>query len=121
MAGTVTISGTDPTNPRCLADVLDELAAMRREVEALAYRARQLTMFTGTVRDVLLDQRVPMRRAQEAADLVQSRMRALSAALDDAAEAGRRAIGAAEGSGAHPHQSFEWRPGVAGKRGSWPR
>lgn len=110
------ISGTDPTNPKCPADIVAELQRMEKTAEAMAYRARQLRMFAAGTRDVLLDQQVPLRRAQEASDLISVRMHALAAALDDAANAAQLAVGGIEASGAHPRQSFAWRPGVPGRR-----
>lgn len=113
---TVTISGTDPSNPKCADDIVREVYEMEQALTGMAYRARQLQMFAGSIRDQLLDQRQLYRQAQESSDLIQRQMRTLVEALSEAGQLARKAGGAMEESGVIPHASFEWRPGVPGKR-----
>jgi hypothetical protein len=112
----ITISGTDPANPRNATQVSDELVAIAKHADDASYRLGQLAHFAAAVRDVLLDQKVPLRRANEQTLEVTTAIKNAASAVDEAAAAIRRADRLLNGSGVIMHASFEWRAGVPGRR-----
>jgi len=115
--GVQVYSPSDPDNPACAADVIAQLEAIRTTLNALNVQAERIRFRAPSyIRTVLLDQRMPQRRAQEATDTITSRMRYLATTLEDAAKAAQNAIAAVEVSGVNMRQSFAWRPGVPGRR-----
>lgn len=112
----VVISGTDPSNPRNAGQMVEQLKQIETALEALSVHAVKLAAFTGGIRDVMLDQGRPLYRANDETERIAERIRGLSVAIDlaktDAAAAGQAIVD----SGVILRGSFEWRPGVPGRR-----
>jgi hypothetical protein len=113
---TVTISGTDPTNPRNAKQVFTEVAAIAAAADGAAERLLQLRHFAGAIRDVLLDQGVPPRQADDRTGEVVRAFKAAAERTEEASAAMAKANQMLVASGVIMQGSFEWRPGVPGRR-----
>lgn len=117
---TITISGTDPTNPHSAGDICERLAQIKRDTDAMATEAGRLYMSAGSIRDVLTGQAMvgkSLRAAErsehaanEATREAQSLVRALADALEQASALAGQAADAIEASGVNMRARFEWRP-----------
>lgn len=110
MADTITISGTDPTNPRCAGDIAARLEQIERDTKAMADEAGRLMLFAGSIREVMTEQGVRPRSAQRAAEDTVARCKHLRRLLSEVSEAARTATVELLNTGVNPRARFEWRP-----------
>lgn len=109
MSRNVVISGTDPTNPRSVADILARLEQIERDAAAMANEAGRLSLYVGFTRDVLLDQGRPLGEAGEAVGGIGRRIHKLMDLLDEASECAKGAGQDLYDTGASRSARFAWR------------
>lgn len=110
MTDTITISGTDPNNPKSAQHIVDRLKQIERDVFAMRDEARRLAVQSGAVMEVMRDQGYSTAQARDAAQEIAERIRRLSRQLEDAAAGAGVAEGAVHQSGVRLKTRFEWRP-----------
>lgn len=110
MADQVMISGTDPTNPRCLADILLRLEQIKRDTKAMHAEALRLIMFAPSVRSLLTDRGLSEDAAQEVARGLARQLNTLADHLRDSSAYAGRSADTARDINIDPRARFTWRP-----------
>lgn len=106
----ITVSGTDPTNPRCMAHIVTRLEQIERDTAAMRQEAGRLMMFAGRGRDVLLDHGRTDNQARAVVTPIVDKLRRLHTALHDVSGIAATAAGMVRDSGIPLNTRFEWRP-----------
>lgn len=111
MSRSITISGTDPTNPKCAEDMVRQLEHIRAGLNNMADEAEKLKHFADGIRTVLhYDQSYPDKRASMIASDVAATLGMLADALGGLADQTLRSVNAVTGCGVNMRGKFEWRP-----------
>lgn len=107
----ITISGTDPSNPKSAGEIVDRLLKLRGYLVAMDYEIGRLEMYAGGVRDVLhFDQSYPRKRADMIGHDVTSTIRMLREDVERLADQVKRASDKVADSGVNLKARFTWRP-----------
>lgn len=108
----IVISGTDPSNPHTMREVVDQLEQIHREIVALRDHALKVAVFAGSARSVLDWQGSSPQSAQALTREFLVPIRRLAARLDDAALPAGIAVGLIVGSNVNMQARFsdvhEW-------------
>jgi hypothetical protein len=110
MADTIKISGTDPINPKCAGDIHVRLRQIVRDVDAMVGEAGRLMLFSGSIREVLVDQGRDPRAAQRQVEEIHAWIKQLRRLLDEATVPAVKAAESITDSGVRFGTRFEWRP-----------
>jgi hypothetical protein len=110
MAVPVVISGTDPTNPKCAAHIVERLEQIERDTRAMHEEAGRLMVFVEAIRDVLIGQGRSFSSAQRDAAASRDAIRGLRSKLDEASSAAKSASQIIFDSRVIMSARFDWRP-----------
>lgn len=113
MAGSnVVISGTDPTNPRCAADIIMRLEQIERDTAVMAAEAGRLMVFSEFIREVLREEQGLADRAAVSRTVVaRERITKLRTLLLSVSTSAAEAVAAVYESGVRPTTRWpEWKP-----------
>lgn len=112
MSRPVVISGTDPTNPRSAADIVERLEQIQAGLINMSTELGRLQVFASGIREVLhYEQSMPDKRASLIAAEVAREIELLRKDVDDVAFGrAQRAINAVAGCGVNLRAKFVWRP-----------
>jgi len=105
----VAITGGSATNPRCARHIVERLNQIERDTLAMWEEAVRLRFFSD-LRQVMTDQGMSARVAQDATENVGSRIKALQEALAEASKAAELSSTAIYDSKVNLNARFEWRP-----------
>lgn len=107
----ITISGTDPTNPRCAGHIAERLTQMERDLKAMYEEAGRLCVFAGRIRDVLREEQgLSDHKATARAQAAVLQIGTLRERLGEGAVDARRSRDALSESGVNMRASFAWTP-----------
>ncbi len=106
----ITITGGDPSNPRCMAHIVQRLEQIKRDTAAMEHEVRRLNVFADHGRDILLDRGYSLHFADATVAEIRKELAQLTNLLDEASTVAARAGDATAATGIPLHQRFERRP-----------
>lgn len=107
----IRISGTDPTNPKSAADIVDRLVDMHAQLARIHEELGRLQAYAGSIRDVLhFDQSYPDKRASLVACEVIEEIKKLRAETESLHDRTQRTAAVVADCGVNLNARFTWRP-----------
>lgn len=111
MSDTITISGTDPTNPKRAGDIVIRLDHIRATLDAMHTELGRLQVYASSIRDVLhYDQGVPDKQAGMRAAEVVATIKMLREDMAELNAQTKRAADAVIATRVNLRTRFMWRP-----------